>query len=60
MCKYVKKAVYMAALVAEDWAGADNLKKQLFDQRTDGPKIGLQSKNWGADWGGDECKKYGI
>ena len=31
------KAVYTAALVADGWAGAENLEKQLCDGRTDGP-----------------------
>ena len=43
------KAVYTAALVADGWAGAENLKKALCygptnrptDRRTDGPKSGL-------------------
>ena len=42
------KAVYTAALVADGWAGAENLKKQLCDRPTDGPtdgpKSGLQSR----------------
>ena len=29
------KAVYMAALVADEWAGAENLEKQLCDGPTD-------------------------
>ena len=33
----INKAVYTAALVAEGWAGAENLKKRLCDRRTDGP-----------------------
>ena len=32
----LNKAVYTAALVADGWAGAENLEKQLCDQRTDG------------------------
>ena len=43
------KAVYTAALVADGWAGAENLVKQLCnrptdqptDQSTDGPKSSL-------------------
>ena len=39
------KAVYTAALVADGWAGAENVEKQLCDRptdrRTDGPKSGL-------------------
>ena len=39
------KAVYTAALVADGWAGAENLEKQLCDrptdQPTDGPNSGL-------------------
>ena len=31
------KAVYTAALVADGWAGAENLEKQLCDRPTDGP-----------------------
>ena len=27
----------MAALVADGWAGAENLEKQLYDGPTDGP-----------------------
>ena len=45
----VNKAVYTAALVADGWAGAENLEKRLCDgptdrrtdRRTDGPKSGL-------------------
>ena len=33
----VNKAVYTAALVADGWAGAENLEKELCDRRTDGP-----------------------
>ena len=35
------KAVYTAALVADGWAGAENLEKQFRDRRIDGPKSGL-------------------
>ena len=37
--KQKNKAVYTAALVADGWAGAENLEKNSFvtDQRTDGP-----------------------
>ena len=42
------KAVYMAALVADEWAGAENLEKQLCDGLMDGwtdrPKSGLWSR----------------
>ena len=49
----LNKAVYTAALVADGWAGAENLEKKLCDRqtdrqtdkptdrRTDGPKSGL-------------------
>ena len=33
----VNKALYTAALVADGWAGAENLEKQLCDGPTDGP-----------------------
>ena len=32
----VNKAVYTAALVADGWAGAENSKKLICDERTDG------------------------
>ena len=38
MAKYEEnenKAVYTATLVADGWAGAENLEKQLCDQPTD-------------------------
>ena len=46
------KAVYTAALVADGWAGAENLEKQFCDgptdrptdRRTDGPKSGVKSR----------------
>ena len=34
------KAVYTAALVADGWAGAENLEKQFCDRRTDGQTDG--------------------
>ena len=33
------KAVYTAALVADGWAGEENLKKQLCDGWTDGQTV---------------------
>ena len=30
----LNKAVYTAALVTDRWAGAENLKKQLYDRQT--------------------------
>ena len=46
------KAVYAAALVADGWAGAENLEKWLCNRRTegrtDGPKSGLESRV--RDW----------
>ena len=46
--KTQNKAVYTAELVADGWAGAENLEKALCygptDRRTDGPKSSLQSR----------------
>ena len=41
--KLKNKAVYTAELVADGWAGAENLKKELYDEPTDQPKSGLYS-----------------
>ena len=40
------KAVYSAALVADWWAGGENLKKEFFvtDQQTDRPTDGLTNR----------------
>ena len=37
MFRSVNKALYTAAFVADGWAGAENLRKWLYDGRTDGP-----------------------
>ena len=34
--KILNKAVYTAALVADGWAGVENLEKELCDRPTDG------------------------
>ena len=42
------KALYTAALVADGWAGAENLGKKMYyklsDGQTDGSKSGLKSR----------------
>ena len=42
----LNKAVYTAALVADGWAGAENLEKQFCDQATNGSteKLVIESR----------------
>ena len=39
------KVVYTAALVADGWAGAENLKKQFCDRQTDG-RTDRRTEKW--------------
>ena len=44
-CDKANKAVHTAALVADGWAGAENLEKQLCDGPTDG-RTDRRTEKW--------------